>query len=396
MALYINLTIFYTLANIKSGHLNKPGGENMKRLQKNIEVIARSFILVGNKVLLCKMKGESWYFLPGGHVNFEERAEETLLREIKEELGIPIRLESFVGAVENIYTENRERHHEINLIFLANAKKIILKSKESHIEFALKDIESLATENILPENLKAALLEWLKSKKIFWRSGGVAVKKKEGNKETEISLFICFEGIAGSGKTTQSILLKQRLEKENLGEVIISKAYEEEKKRSADFLINALKISPDSVSMMFLFQVLHSEQYEETKEALEKGKIVIADRWRESFWAWHLNFGPLAKEPRKTLEILDQLAFHKLEPEITFLLNLPVEVAIKRFLSRDRESILYPRLKPYESFTILRDYYLRIARRKKWTLIDANRSIKEVHESIWRELSPIFEGIRQV
>lgn len=160
---------------------------------------------------------------------------------------------------------------------------------------------------------------------------------EEKNKRSKTPLFICFEGIAGSGKTNQSILLKQRLEKENWGEVVISKAYEEERKQVADVLISSLKIRPDSISMMFLFQMLHSEQYRETREALNEGKIVIADRWRESFWAYHLNFGPLAKESRKTLEVLDRLAFHNLEPEITFLLDLLVEVAMKRLLSRDRK-----------------------------------------------------------
>ena len=150
----------------------------MKRFQQNIEVIARAFILVGNKVLLCKMKKESWYFLPGGHVNFKERTEETLLREIKEELGIPIRLQSFMGAVENIYTENQQEHHEINLIFSAKARKVVLESKENHIEFILKEIESLAEVNILPENLKAALLNWLKSKKLFWRNSDEKKRRK--------------------------------------------------------------------------------------------------------------------------------------------------------------------------------------------------------------------------
>jgi len=142
----------------------------MKQQKKDIEVIARAFILVSNKALLCKMKGENWYFLPGGHIDFEERAEETLLREIKEELGIPINLQSFIGAVENVYTENEQRHHEINLIFSANAKKRTPKSREAHIEFALKDIKSLTEVVILPAILKLALLEWLKNKKIFWRS----------------------------------------------------------------------------------------------------------------------------------------------------------------------------------------------------------------------------------
>lgn len=142
----------------------------MKRFEQNIEVIARAFILVGKKALLCKMKGENWYFLPGGHINFGERAEEALLREIEEELGISIKIQSFIGAVENFYIEKEEKHQEINLIFSATPKEVVLKSKENHIEFVLKDIKSLVKERILPENLKTALLKWLQNKRIFWES----------------------------------------------------------------------------------------------------------------------------------------------------------------------------------------------------------------------------------
>lgn len=216
------------------------------------------------------------------------------------------------------------------------------------------------------------------------------MKKKEGNERRETPFFICLEGIAGSGKTTQSILLKQRIEEENLGGVIISKVYEGKKKEAVNLLIRSLAIDLD-ISMTFLFQMLHAEQYKETKEALKRGKIVVADRWRESFWAYHLNFGSLAKEPRKTLEILDRLAFHDLQPDITFLLDLPVELAMERFMSRDRENILNPRLHTSpEVFITLKNHYLHAAHSKKWTIIDANRFIKEVHESIWRELSPLF------
>jgi FAD synthetase len=133
------------------------------------------------------MREENWYFLPGGHVDFKERVEDSLIREIKEELGISVRIQSFIGAVENIYTEKKERHHEINLVFNAKAAKTTPKSKENHIEFTLKDIESLSKENILPESLKKALAEWLQNKKVFWR-GNFRKKRK-------VLVFGTFDGV---------------------------------------------------------------------------------------------------------------------------------------------------------------------------------------------------------
>jgi len=210
------------------------------------------------------------------------------------------------------------------------------------------------------------------------------------------SIFICFEGIAGSGKTTQIALLKKKLEKGNWGEVIITKTYEGKIKEAASAFIKALNLDPRSISMMFLFQALHAEQYKKTKEALESGKIVIADRWNESFWAYHSNFLPLSQKPKKMLKILDELAFQKLEPQITFLLDASEETALQRILLRNPKDMIVPEIgtkkffipiEPKKFFTIQRKYYLETARQKNWIIINADdKSIKNIHNFIWRIL----------
>lgn len=135
-----------------------------------IEIIVRTFILINNKILLCKMKGKDWFFLPGGHIKFGEKIEEGLSREIKEELGMKITSQSFIGLFENFYTENYQKHHQINLIFRIRVENINLKSKEDHIEFILRDLRSFSKENILPKELKLVLLDWIKNKKSFWNN----------------------------------------------------------------------------------------------------------------------------------------------------------------------------------------------------------------------------------
>ncbi|MCD6233110.1 NUDIX domain-containing protein [bacterium] len=58
---------------------------------KKISVLVRAVIEVKGKILVCKKKGNKYYFFPGGHIEFGESAKKALKREIKEELGLNIK-----------------------------------------------------------------------------------------------------------------------------------------------------------------------------------------------------------------------------------------------------------------------------------------------------------------
>ena len=137
---------------------------------KEIEVCIRVVIQHKGKILVCKSKQKNYYFFPGGHIDFEETAKETLLREMKEELDLSVDKSTFIGAVENIFVENNEKHHEINLVFNIDVDKIVFKSQEDHIDFVLMDKDKFTKETVLPVVLKKAVLKLLDDKKIFWAS----------------------------------------------------------------------------------------------------------------------------------------------------------------------------------------------------------------------------------
>lgn len=137
---------------------------------KEFEICVRVVIQYQNKILVCFNVEKDYYFFPGGHIDFGESAEETLLREMKEELNLSLKKWVFIGTIENIYTENNQKHHEINLVFNAKVDKINTKSRENHINFVLMNIDKFSQENVLPIALKKSVLKWLKDKKIFWAS----------------------------------------------------------------------------------------------------------------------------------------------------------------------------------------------------------------------------------
>lgn len=136
------------------------------------EVCSRAIVIYKDKLLVCKNKAKNYYFFPGGHIEFGEKAEQALKRELKEELDMSISRFLYIGTVENIFKEDGVRHHEINLVFQADMKKMASVSKEEHIDFDLIKIKNLKKERIYPIVLRDALAKWLKDKKTFWASQG--------------------------------------------------------------------------------------------------------------------------------------------------------------------------------------------------------------------------------
>ena len=144
----------------------------------SIEIIARAVILSGNQLLVCQVKDTDWCFLPGGHVDFGEPTEAALVREVREELGIPAVIGPFLGAVENLYGEDGEKHHEINLVFSVQADTAQLTSQEGHIRFSLVDVTQLSGLKLLPAQLKRSLISWFSDQKPFWMGGTANVTEQ--------------------------------------------------------------------------------------------------------------------------------------------------------------------------------------------------------------------------
>jgi len=138
-------------------------------LAKNIEVIARGVFVVKNRVLLCHTKGKGNTYLPGGHVDFGESAENAVKREIKEELGCKTTVLRYLGTVEHAYDDKSGRTAEINLIFEVNIDGISddenPASKEDYIEFLWWDLRNLKKAMLEPAVMCDMLLAWLSEKK---------------------------------------------------------------------------------------------------------------------------------------------------------------------------------------------------------------------------------------
>ena len=131
-----------------------------------IETIARGVCVRDGKLLLCRAKGGSSTYLPGGHIEFGETGRQALVREVKEELGVESSTGAFLGVVENAFLQHGKPHAEINLVYeleLGTGNGGLedwrigglgelppLNSQEDWIEFEWCDLNRLDEANLLP------------------------------------------------------------------------------------------------------------------------------------------------------------------------------------------------------------------------------------------------------
>lgn len=86
-----------------------------------IRPIALCVFLNNNRILVFEghdpVKGETFYRPLGGGIEFGERSEDAVRRELKEELNVDITDLKYLGILENIFTFNSGSYHEVVLVF---------------------------------------------------------------------------------------------------------------------------------------------------------------------------------------------------------------------------------------------------------------------------------------
>lgn len=145
--------------------------------------------------------------------------------------------------------------------------------------------------------------------------------------------FITFEGFDGAGKTTQILRLKNFLENEKRksvlstrepGGTLISELIR-------DYVLeNAEKTNYERDLLLFAAaRLLHVEKI--ILPALKQGKMVLCDRFSDSSWIYQVKEGRIDQDFAKKLE---KIACQNLKPDITFILDLPVEISVQRIEQR--------------------------------------------------------------
>ncbi len=188
-------------------------------------------------------------------------------------------------------------------------------------------------------------------------------------------MFIAFEGLDGSGSSTQAKLLVERLERTGHPAFVTKEptASNPIGRMIRDVLQHKWQASPEALQLLF-----SADRAEHLKDeilpALNKGQIVISDRYLFSTIA----FGSLAVPDVEWLKQLNRL--YPL-PDLTFLFKLDPAECIKRIESRGQPIELFEKEEKLKS--IWKTYEAISATYSNFHLIDASRSIAEIADTIW-------------
>jgi len=204
-------------------------------------------------------------------------------------------------------------------------------------------------------------------------------------------VFITFEGIEGSGKSTQAKLLCQWF-LDRGKEVVLTR--EPGGTPSAEELREFILKERDEffppfseLSLYIAARGFHTENL--IKPALKEGAVVICDRFSDSTLAYQ---GYARGLNRRLIEEMNREATGGLKPDITFLLDLPVEVAFERIRHKRKDRLEREGLEFHKR---VREGFLEIARREKErvVVVDGAKGPKEVFEDILKALKERFNAL---
>jgi len=209
-----------------------------------------------------------------------------------------------------------------------------------------------------------------------------------------LSLFITFEGIEGCGKTTQIGLLTSYLETLHRPFLLTREpGGTEVGEKIRKILLSTENIRIEPMAELFLYATARIQHYHQIiKPALSEGKTVLCDRFADATLAYQ-GFGrglDLA-----WIEEIHVRAMENVKPYITFLLDLPVEVGLKRALKRMESHVVKEDRFEREALDFhrrVRDGYLILARRdpQRIILLDGMKDEQTLHREIVSHLPSGF------
>jgi len=179
--------------------------------------------------------------------------------------------------------------------------------------------------------------------------------------------FVCIEGLDGSGKSTQTRLLAERLQKTR--RVLLT--VEPSRGRIGTFIRQSYLYGENRLSSVVEALLFAADRVDhvqnEIAPALETGDVVISDRYVYSSLAYQGAAG-------LSLEWIEKVNSHALRPDIALFLDVDLGTVMKRL--KPRKSIM----ENLETQERVRSYYLDLVKVGLLRRVDGNRVKSEIAE----------------
>jgi dTMP kinase len=214
------------------------------------------------------------------------------------------------------------------------------------------------------------------------------------------SIFISLEGGEGAGKTTQAQLLRRRLER--LGhKVVVTREpggtpLSEEIRRiilrpSAGHRPNPSPSDLPPEAELLLFLAARAQLVAEViRPALERGEIVVCDRYSDSTLAYQGYGRGLDLEEVKAA---DRLATGGLRPDLSVLLDLPVDVGLARKTADAEWDTIGQEGREFHERVHAGFDEIVAGEPGRWIVVDATLSSEVIAERIWERVEPLVSSL---
>jgi len=203
-----------------------------------------------------------------------------------------------------------------------------------------------------------------------------------------MSLFITFEGGEGSGKSVQARALYRRLSRLAIPVLLTHEPGGTPLgKKLGRWLRWAQNVDMSPLTELMLFNASRAQLVDKViRPSLEKGVIVISDRYADSTTAYQSYGRGLDLD---MVRMVNNAATRGLEPGLIILLDIPAEKGLARKGARKQDRFEQEELAFHQR---VREGYLTMAadEPERWLVVDASQSKRNVEQIIWHRVSQLL------
>jgi len=188
-------------------------------------------------------------------------------------------------------------------------------------------------------------------------------------------VFITFEGIEGSGKSTQIKSLYTFLKKNISKKVFLTREPGGTKisEKIRNIVIKDLDSSNNPLTELFLLFAARAEHYDLIKKKLNDGFIVLCDRYLDSTIAYQHFNGTIEL---KIINYLQKLIDKNIKPNLTILLDVKPSLSKKRMHLRKKKLDRFDN-ESLKKMEIVRKGFLKIAKLNKKRIVVINNNLDQ-------------------
>ena len=214
-------------------------------------------------------------------------------------------------------------------------------------------------------------------------------------RQAKRGLFLSFEGTDGSGKTTQIRRLIERLRQEGCDVLETAEPGGTPIGRQIrKVLLDPANAEMDPVAELLLYFACRAQNVAQwIRPALEKGQVVVTDRFTDStlvYQGWGRGLG------EDIVRQLHHIACGAIEPELTIYLDIDLETSLRRARDRNEQAASLPETRmddqAVEFNERVRHAYQMLADREphRFAVIDARPRADAVAAAVWSAVEPLL------